>query len=90
MATSNNVDPRWGGIRVYGVRRDPPDVEKIATVLVDLARQQVADPGDSDQAGIGDKGPRPVRADKSALRRARRLDDEEEIDPGLRVRCDDI
>ncbi len=77
MANSNNVDPRWGGIRVYGVRRDPLDAEKIATVLVELARQQLADLGDGDPAGIGDKGPRSVPADKSAPRRARRLDDEE-------------
>lgn len=77
MATSDNVDPRWGGIRVYGVRRDPPDAEKIATVLVELARQQIADPGDDDPAGIADKSPRPVPADKSAPHRARRLDDEE-------------
>ncbi|MDR7169683.1 putative HTH domain antitoxin [Nocardia kruczakiae] len=77
MATSNNVDPRWGGIRVFGVRRDPPDAEKIATVLVDLARQQLADLADGDPAGIGDKGPRLVPADKSAPRRTHRLDDEE-------------
>ncbi|MEV2224991.1 hypothetical protein AB0E01_34685 [Nocardia vinacea] len=78
MAKSNNVDPRWGGVRVYGVRRDPPDVEKIAMVLVELARQQIADsPGDDDQAGSGGRSPRTVPADQPPPRRARRLDEDE-------------
>ncbi|MGY2088634.1 hypothetical protein [Nocardia gipuzkoensis] len=76
MTNSNNLDPRWGGIRVYGVRRDPADVEKIAIVLVEIARQEIADnPGD-DPAG-SDGSAQPVLADQPPPRRARRLDEDE-------------
>ncbi|WP_228003222.1 hypothetical protein [Nocardia australiensis] len=78
MTTSNNAATRRGELRVHGVRRDPPDIEKIATVLIELARHQTFHqlPDCDDPAAIGDKGPSlaPIRADQPPPRRPHPLD----------------
>lgn len=64
-----------------GVRRDPPDAETIATVLIELARQQTADHPSAydDPAAINDKSSPlpPMSADRLPPRRARRLDQDQ-------------
>ncbi|MGF6889611.1 hypothetical protein ABIA39_009062 [Nocardia sp. GAS34] len=43
MTIPINTDARWGKLEIRGVRRDRPDVDKIAEVLVELARGQLGD-----------------------------------------------
>ncbi|MFQ6396614.1 hypothetical protein ACLMAJ_24495 [Nocardia sp. KC 131] len=81
MTTSNKAATRWGELHVRGVRRDPPDAETIATVLIELARQQTADHPSAynDPAAINDKSSPlpPMSADRLPPRRARRLDQDQ-------------
>ncbi|MEV6135234.1 hypothetical protein AB0L63_04035 [Nocardia sp. NPDC051990] len=43
MTTPTNTVTRRGKLEIRGVRHDPPDAGKIAKVLVELAREQMAD-----------------------------------------------
>jgi hypothetical protein len=65
-------------LRVRGVRRDPPDAEKITKVLIELAREQIADkPGrrHDPNAISGESAPLPpLPANQPKPRRARQLD----------------
>ncbi|WP_327120745.1 hypothetical protein OHB12_17245 [Nocardia sp. NBC_01730] len=81
MTTPNNATTRWGELHVHDVRRDPHDAEKIAAVLIELARQQTAnDRGtDDDPAAIGNKSSplAPVPAGRPPPRRAHQLDQDQ-------------
>jgi hypothetical protein len=59
---------------VHGVRRDPPDARELAKVLVELAREQMADKPSrrDDRAAVGGSSPTPPRW--STDRRVRQLD----------------
>ena len=55
MTIPINTATRWGELEVRGIRRDRPDVGKVAEVLVELARGQLGDKRScrDDRAGIG-------------------------------------
>ncbi|MFI6774233.1 hypothetical protein [Nocardia sp. NPDC050412] len=78
MTTPINTVTRWGELAVRGVRHDPPDAGKIAKVLVELAREQMADKPrrrDDRSAIGGESSPLPpLVAHQSTPRRARQLD----------------
>jgi DNA invertase Pin-like site-specific DNA recombinase len=42
MTTPINTATRWGQLAVRGLRRNRPDANKIAEVLVELAREEMA------------------------------------------------
>lgn len=68
-------------LRVRGVRRDPPDAKKIAKILIELAREQMADkPGcrHDPNAISGESSPLPpLPANRPKPRRARQLDQDQ-------------
>src|SRR5262245_33171579 len=74
IAPSNNDTAPRAEFRVSDVRRDPPDIKKITTVLIQLMRQQTADNPD-DLAAIGDtSSPRATPTSEPSQRRTHRLD----------------
>ncbi len=81
MTPSNNTNTQWAEVRVNDIRRDPPNVRKIANLLIDLMRQQPIDgAGDGDRpSATDDTSSRPAPpasalANEPPRRRARRLD----------------
>ncbi|WP_433622944.1 hypothetical protein [Nocardia sp. CA-120079] len=66
---------RRGKLEIRGVRRDPPDAGKIAKVLVELAREQMADKPSrrDDRTAIGG-GSSPLPPRGSTPRQTRQLD----------------
>ncbi|WP_218025030.1 hypothetical protein [Nocardia pseudovaccinii] len=78
METPINTTTRWGELRIHGVRRDRPDAEKITKVLIELAREQLADNPDrrDDRTASGGESPRllPSRANQATPRWPRSLD----------------